>query len=130
MTSVNTLLADAQTNAAAWQPQAGDKAAIIVQVPRLSSVLQLVILELPYVAAGNGTNNTPPSSQHLTISPEGANVVLKWSTNATGFSLQSTRSLSDPVVWTTLAAQAAVVNGLNVVTNPVTEPQQFFRLEH
>jgi hypothetical protein len=44
---VLTLLADAQANAPAWQPQCGDKTAVIVQIPSSTRVVQLVILELP-----------------------------------------------------------------------------------
>ena len=46
---VDALVADAQANAANWQPQCGDKTAVVVQVPKAGSspLIQLVILELP-----------------------------------------------------------------------------------
>ena len=37
-------------------------------------------------------------------------------------------SLVSPVVWSTNAPAAVVINGQNVVTNLVSGPQQFFRL--
>jgi uncharacterized repeat protein (TIGR03803 family) len=57
----------------------------------------------------------------LTILPSGTNVILTWSTNATGFTLQSTTNLDSPVVWTT-------VSGQNAVTNPISGEQKFYRL--
>jgi uncharacterized repeat protein (TIGR03803 family) len=63
----------------------------------------------------------------LAISPAGANVVLSWPTNFTGFTLQSSTDLSSSV-WSTNLAAPVVVNGVNTVTNPVSEVQQFFRL--
>ena len=64
----------------------------------------------------------------LTIIPSGANVVLTWPTNATGFTLQSTMNLGSSAVWSTNSPAPVVVNGQNTVTNPITGTQQFFRL--
>ena len=53
-------------------------------------------------SSGNGTVfslSLPPPQ--LTIIPSGANVILTWPTNATGFTLQSTTNLVSPAVWTT-----------------------------
>jgi len=44
---VLALVAEAQDNAPAWQPQCGDKTAVVVQIPSSMRVVQLVILELP-----------------------------------------------------------------------------------
>jgi hypothetical protein len=63
----------------------------------------------------------------LTIFPSGANVVLTWPTNYTGFTLQSTTNLVSPV-WTTNSPAPVIVNGQNTVTNPISGNQQFFRL--
>jgi uncharacterized repeat protein (TIGR03803 family) len=63
----------------------------------------------------------------LTITPVGANVVLSWPTNFTGFTLQCTTNLSSPV-WITNLPAPVVVTGLNIVTNPVSGRKQFFRL--
>jgi len=64
----------------------------------------------------------------LTIIPSGANVVLTWPTNATGFNLQSTTNLGSAAVWSTNSPAPVVVNGQNTVTNPISGTQQFYRL--
>ncbi|HWX22872.1 MAG TPA: choice-of-anchor tandem repeat GloVer-containing protein [Candidatus Binatia bacterium] len=64
----------------------------------------------------------------LTIIPSGANVILAWPTNATGFTLQSTTNLVSPAIWATNSTAPAVVNGQNTVTNPITGTRQFYRL--
>jgi uncharacterized repeat protein (TIGR03803 family) len=60
----------------------------------------------------------PPA---LTIIPSGANVILTWPTDATGFTLQSTTNLASPA-WITVTGQFAV-------TNPISGTQMFFRLK-
>src|SRR5437588_793331 len=72
-------------------------------------------------------SSRPVSRPQLTISPVGANVILTWPTNYSGFSLQCTRDLVSPV-WTTNSPLPIVVNGQNTVTNPITGAQQFYRL--
>jgi hypothetical protein len=67
---------------------------------------------------------TPP---HLTIIPSGAGVVLGWPTNAAGFTLQSATDLIWPV-WSPVSPGPVVVNGRNILTNPISGTQQFFRL--
>ncbi len=69
----------------------------------------------------------------LTIIPYGENAILAWPTNYagydyTGFTLQSTTNLVSPAVWNTNLPSAVVVNGQNVVTNPITGTQRYFRL--
>jgi hypothetical protein len=71
----------------------------------------------------------------LTIAPSAASVVLLWPTNNagydyTGFTLQSTTNLVPPVVWSTNGPPPVVIGGQNLVTNPITGPQQFYRLVH
>jgi hypothetical protein len=61
------------------------------------------------------------SPPQLAITRSGANVILSWPSNATGFLLQSATNLPSPVIWTTIGGQ-------NVVTNPVAGPQKFYRL--
>jgi hypothetical protein len=51
-----------------------------------------------------------------------------WPTTATGFSLQSTMNLASSAVWTSVFSGPVVANGQNVVTNPISASQQFFRL--
>jgi uncharacterized repeat protein (TIGR03803 family) len=70
----------------------------------------------------------------LSILPSGTNVVLTWPTNYLGFdysgyTLQSTTNLVPPAVWAGVSPAQVVVNGQNVVTNPITGTQQFYRLK-
>ena len=65
----------------------------------------------------------------LTIFPSGANVILTWSANVTGFTLQSTTNLVPPTVWTTVSPPPyAVIYTNNVVTNTISGTNQFYRL--
>jgi len=69
----------------------------------------------------------------LTIIPSGTNVILTWPTNVAGFdfsgyTLQSTGDLGPPAVWSTNSPAPVVAAGQNTVTNPITGPQQFYRL--
>jgi uncharacterized repeat protein (TIGR03803 family) len=69
----------------------------------------------------------------LTIISSGANARLTWPVNYGGFSysgyaLQSTTNLVAPVIWATNSAVPVVVHGQNVVTNPITSTQKFYRL--
>ena len=66
----------------------------------------------------------PPS---LAISLSGTNVILAWPTNADGFTLQSTPALA-PTNWNNILLAPANLNGQNVVTNPVSGGQMFYRL--
>jgi uncharacterized repeat protein (TIGR03803 family) len=68
----------------------------------------------------------PPPPQ-LTMSLSGANLVLTWPTNASGFTLQSTTNLSS-TAWGSNSVSPVIVNGLNTVTNPISGPQMFYRL--
>jgi uncharacterized repeat protein (TIGR03803 family) len=70
----------------------------------------------------------PVSAPQLTISPSGANVILSWPATAAGFTLQSTTNLGSLAFWTTNSPAPVVVNGQNVVTNPLAGAQKFFRL--
>jgi hypothetical protein len=93
------------------------------------------------VAGGSLTPNSPvlllgptfrfqvasTASPRLDIKTTGEAVVLAWPTNFFSFTLQSTTSLVSPV-WSTNSAAPIVVNGQNVVTNPIAGAQQFYRL--
>ena len=69
----------------------------------------------------------PVSLPQLTIISAGTNVILTWTNTASGYTLQSTTYLPS-ATWTTNLPPPVVVNGLNTVTNPVSDSQQFFRL--
>ena len=72
----------------------------------------------------------PPQLTILLSGVPPSGIVLTWPTNATGFTLQSTTNLASPVVWSTNSPAPVVIGDQNVVTNPITGPQQFFRLIH
>jgi hypothetical protein len=86
------------------------------------------------VYVGDTANNTirkgfPPPQ--LTISLSGvppSGIILTWPTNVVGFSLQSTTNLVSTALWSTNLPAPVVIGGQNTVTNPITGPQQFFRL--
>ena len=64
----------------------------------------------------------------LTIISAGANVILTWPTNATGFTLEFATNLVSPTIWNTNSTKSVVISRQNVVINPITGPQMFFRL--
>jgi len=76
-------------------------------------------LSLGLVAAGE---------TQLTIIPSGADIILAWATNATGFTLEFATNLVPPVVWNTNSAAPVVINGQNTVTIPNSGTQMYFRL--
>ena len=59
---------------------------------------------------------------------QGANMILTWPANATGYTLQSTTNLAYELGWNTVSPPPLVVNGVNVVVTPLTGPRMFFRL--
>lgn len=66
----------------------------------------------------------------LTMIRYGENVIFTWPTNAVGFTLQSTTNVGSPAVWSTNCPAPVIIGGLNTVTNPLSSPQQFYRLSH
>ncbi len=70
----------------------------------------------------------PLPPPRLTITLSGTGVVLTWPTNVVGFTLQSTTNLVPPLAWSTNSPAPVVVGGWNTITNPISGPQQFFRL--
>lgn len=86
-----------------------------------------------YQTANVGDNSGSVAVQidfppQLKIILSGANVVLTWQTNATGFTLQSTTNLGSSAFWSNVSLAPVVVNGQIAVTNPISGPQKFFRL--
>jgi uncharacterized repeat protein (TIGR03803 family) len=67
-------------------------------------------------------------SPQLAFTRVGANLILSWPTNASGFTLQSATNLVAPTIWTAVSAAHVVVNGLNTVTNPISGMQKLYRL--
>jgi len=72
---------------------------------------------------------TGPAPLMLNIQLMGTNVILSWPTNAVGFNLESTLNLGATAVWNTNSTVPSVINGQNVVTNPIAGTQQFYRLQ-
>jgi hypothetical protein len=64
----------------------------------------------------------------LTCTLDAANVIVSWPTNVAGFSLQSSSSLGASAIWSASFFTPVIVNGQNIVSNPVSGAQQFFRL--
>ena len=86
-------------------------------------------------ASGFGTvfSLTLPVPPQLNIIAADANVVLTWPANATGFNdagytLESTTNLVPPIGWQTNSVAPIVIGGQNVITNPISSSQMFFRL--
>ena len=63
----------------------------------------------------------------LRVLRTGGNVVLSWPTSATGFSLQSTLTLT-PSSWTAVTNNPVNVGGQYMVTNPIAGTTKFYRL--
>ncbi len=70
-----------------------------------------------------------PVVPQLAILLSGTNVLLTWPTNAVDFTLESTTDLAAGG-WNPDTNTPAVLNGQNVVTNPVLGAQNFYRLKH
>jgi pimeloyl-ACP methyl ester carboxylesterase len=68
----------------------------------------------------------PPSLQAQVSS---TNIAVTWPLSAQNFNLQTTTNITDPNSWTTLTNVSAIVNLQNVITNPITEGQRFYRLK-
>jgi hypothetical protein len=77
----------------------------------------------PYIARANLL--TLPT---VSLIFSGANVVVTWTTNATGYILLSTTNLNSPGGWITNAPAPVVINGQNTVTNLISGPHKFYRL--
>jgi hypothetical protein len=71
----------------------------------------------------------PPT---LSIITDGTNAVVTWPGVATGYTtgytLESTTNLVPPVAWQPNSTAPIVIGGQNVITNPISGSQQFFRL--
>jgi hypothetical protein len=76
----------------------------------------------------DGINTSPCAScggttPELFIIPYGTNVILAWSTDFPGYTLQSTTNLTPPIVW-------SPVSGQYLVTNAITGTKKFYRLSN
>jgi hypothetical protein len=75
----------------------------------------------PCTVCGNGV-------PLLGILPAGTKVVLAWSTNYPGYTLESTTNLGAPVVWSTVSPAPLMLSGYYIVTNPAAGAKMFYRL--
>lgn len=79
-------------------------------------------------SSGNGTIfSLSFGTPQISITLSETNVILTWPTNATWFTLQSATN-ADSSVWNTVSPGPVVVSGQNTVTNPISDPQRFYRL--
>jgi uncharacterized repeat protein (TIGR03803 family) len=74
-----------------------------------------------------------PIQPPLAIKRSQSSVILGWPTSLYGFSfagyfLEATADLASPAVWNPVSPLPVVINGRYTVTNPISGPQQFFRL--
>jgi hypothetical protein len=67
-------------------------------------------------------------SLSLTVRPSANELILSWPTNAVGFALQTTFSLTPPVIWMDFTNPPAVIGAQFMVTNNLSKLAQFYRL--
>jgi hypothetical protein len=80
-------------------------------------------VDFDWVAYGNACN----LPQWLRAARAGNNAVISWPTNATGFVLQSSDTLS-PANWVNVASPVVVVGSEKTVTSRLAGTNKFFRL--
>jgi hypothetical protein len=68
-------------------------------------------------------------SLSLKVTQAGTNVLLTWPIYPTGFTLNTTTSLTPPIAWNALNTTSTATNGQNQVTWGVSNTSQFFRLQ-
>ncbi|MGA2868630.1 MAG: DNA polymerase Y family protein, partial [Verrucomicrobiota bacterium] len=79
------------------------------------------IATTPCAECGNGAPT-------LTVTRSGTNVLLTWSSDYIGFTLQSTTNLNPAGIWNNVSPAPVIINGLNTVTNSISGKQNFYRL--
>jgi BspA type Leucine rich repeat region (6 copies) len=68
------------------------------------------------------------SAPELVIIYSGTNVILAWSADFIGYTLQSSTNLASSAVWSNVSPDPSIVNNFNVVTNAISGPRKFYRL--
>jgi uncharacterized repeat protein (TIGR03803 family) len=58
----------------------------------------------------------------------GTNVVMTWTTNLTGFTMEFTTNLAPTADWVSNPAAPGILNGQYALTNSISGRQKFFRL--
>jgi len=85
-------------------------------------------------AGGSGPNGgaifsyTLPSPVTLSITRSGQNVILTWSSSASGYTLQTTTQLGAGASWVDASPSPVVVNGVETVTNAISGTARYYRL--
>ncbi len=75
------------------------------------------------------TPNVPPAvPPTLLVQRNGSDVVLRWETNAPGFVLQKSQTVSGDGLWEDSSAPTGVAQGFFNSTNPLNGAMEFFRL--
>lgn len=64
----------------------------------------------------------------LSLIPYGSNVVLTWTTNAVGFTLQSSTNPASATDWSSNSPPPVVIGGQNVILDSLSSAQKFYRL--
>jgi alpha-tubulin suppressor-like RCC1 family protein len=68
----------------------------------------------------------PPA---LTIEQMGNNIVLSWSTNHSGYTLEAKTGLSSSLDWSEVPVTPTIIGDRHTVTNRVSSVNQFYRLK-
>jgi hypothetical protein len=71
----------------------------------------------------------PALPPKLSIARSGTNIVLSWPASTTNWSLQTAPILGAPGSWSNVTAPAFLMNSEYLLTNQVSAPAQFYRLE-
>jgi uncharacterized repeat protein (TIGR03803 family) len=83
-------------------------------------------------SAGQGTVFSLKLGKAASVQPtilcSGASVMLMWSTNLTGLTLQRSSNLFEPIVWTAVSSAPIISGDQNLVIDSISGPQQFYRL--
>jgi hypothetical protein len=82
-------------------------------------------------AAGPDTVPTgpAPSGPSLAASLSGQNIVITWSTDATGYGLEASAVVGTQAKWNAVSTPPVVDSGKNKVTVPISGATQFYRLK-
>ncbi len=65
----------------------------------------------------------------LGVLTQGSSIILSWPASAVGFVLESRTNLAPALPWSAVTPAPVVVNGQNVVTNPISTDANFYRLK-
>jgi len=97
----------------------------------LNGISSSGLLNQPYGVAVYNFPNLPPEAcfPGLAIAASGLNVVLSWTTNSPGYTLQKTAGLAPPNVWMNVTNAVQVVGTSYTVTVTATSDASFFRLK-